>query len=57
MNELVSAGDWVDYEGEKYFLAKVGDNKEHIIVKEGALKVVEVKDLKKWVDKKEVEEN
>ena len=55
MNELVSAGDWVDYKGEKYFLAKVGDNKEHVIVREGELKVVSAEELQKWVDKKQEE--
>lgn len=57
MNDLVRAGDWVDYKGEKYFLTKIGDHNEHVIVRNGDLKVVAASDLKKWEDKQPAEEN
>lgn len=55
VGDLIRLGDWVDYQGEKYFLTKIGDHGEYIIVKEGKLEVVSVKDLKLWRDKPEEE--
>lgn len=48
MSDLVSVGDFVDFKGQKYILQMKGDHKEHVIVREGELKVVSAEELKRW---------
>lgn len=55
MSDLFSEGDWVDYKGEKYLLQMKGSHGEHIIVREGDLKVVDNSELSRW-ENKQIEE-